>query len=701
MRSLLPVIIVFFSLFSAFSERVISPVAGRFANRQTLVLDLPKGAEAFYSYSDTDPLTSGFAYDGPALIDMTGPVSLRVAVVNGDKSEEYKIDYTVTDSPNPFADATSEKLFIDRVINDGILNCNADNVIQVPKSLSLTIGDGEKPVMKGGLLAVRADNALYRYIPCSVFTEETVWRFIVFLSGGESGTFTKNTVPFQITDWDKFNFTGKNLIWCIDNGIWSASKDEVILDRTKSHVVYWQSVDYKPENTVYSFILPPKPQLKIDSVNQSVSFTIDGDPRYKFSVESNGAEGDAGIDTGLLDKITFDTFEGDCVKALACFAFYCDGVYQGSLAAPYEIDRQPPLPPKFIASEPGNYARHDVSLSIKSEKNASIFVSIVGPYELGSNSYLNNDSEADYIKPETFIPYKSGIIMLRAGIESAVLYKVFAYAKDSFGNISATAAYTVTIDEYNYFLDANATDFAADGSRLHPYNSFSQALNVINEGKFVHFFVSGTVELPEGESVILSNCSFTGTVDARFLCKSASFITVKNSNVTIQNCVLEKSAESPSLSSEKFFVLDESAVLIENSEVLAQFSDSGTAFTLASSMLSFRNSGLTVQSPVYACGISGITSTLTFYASHSASISDTAVNFSLMNSRFDLRKSNCSVIAHMGRIIEASNTNLRLVDNKFSADFDHEAKGIKPVWKDGSSMIIEDKNNFIEGFLHD
>ena len=63
----------FFSL-SVFCERVISPVAGKFANRQSLILSLREGEEAFYSYTNTNPLNSGFAYDGPVLIDMTGSV---------------------------------------------------------------------------------------------------------------------------------------------------------------------------------------------------------------------------------------------------------------------------------------------------------------------------------------------------------------------------------------------------------------------------------------------------------------------------------------------------------------------------------------------------------------------------------------------------------------------------------------------------
>ncbi|MBQ9623863.1 MAG: hypothetical protein IJR39_11110, partial [Treponema sp.] len=59
----LALLTVFFSLGAVpvFSERVISPVQGKFANKQSIILDLSEGEEAFYSYTNTNPLDSGFA----------------------------------------------------------------------------------------------------------------------------------------------------------------------------------------------------------------------------------------------------------------------------------------------------------------------------------------------------------------------------------------------------------------------------------------------------------------------------------------------------------------------------------------------------------------------------------------------------------------------------------------------------------------
>lgn len=694
------------ALSPAFSERVISPVPGSFANRQALVLDLSDGAEAFYSYTDTNPLDSGFAYDSPVLIDASGDVCLRIAVVKGGGSggrapdEEYRIEYSVSGGGNPFGEGTREKSFIDRVTGEGILPCAGGASIIVPASLRLSVGDGEKPVSSGGTLRVAAGNSLSRYIPCTVTNGSETWRFIVFLSAGEAAPSPEADVPFEITGWETFRFTGRNLIWAVDNGMWSASQEAVRIDRARTHVIYWQDVAYKEGNPIQSFVLPPKPEIRTGRIDKAVTFDIDGDPRYRLSVVSNGASGDSHEDTGLRRNLTFDTFEGDYVSATAVFALYCDGVFQGELSEPYTIDRQPPLPPRFVASESGEYARHDVRLRVESEPGARIYLCLLGPFDVGGGSYLGGSSEFDYIKPEQgdYSLYDLRTLELRAGAERAVGYKAFAYAEDSGGNVSSVAAYKVIIDEYNYFLDGSAPDFAADGTRLHPYNSFEQVLSVINGGRFVHFFVSGSVALPEGVSVISSNCSFTGMADARFVIPPSGRILVRDASLEMRNCVIEKETAPGSRSDQLLLVAERAAVCFEDCEILGSFDSSGTAVSAEASLVSLRNSGLTVRGAVYACGISGVSSRVILSGSHFASISDTAVNFSMRGGSFELDSCGCRVISHLGRILESTGANLRLVSNTYTGEFDGGAKGAQAVWLDEKSLVLEDRNNITQGF---
>ena len=104
------------------------------------------------------------------------------------------------------------------------------------------------------------------------------------------------------------------------------------------------------------------------------------------------------------------------------------------------------------------------------------------------------------------------------------------------------------------------------------------------------------------------------------------------------------------------------------------------------------------QATAYACDISSTKSKIFFTKSHASSIADTAVNFSVKASSFDLKSSDCRVISHLGRIVEASESNLRLNGNKYTGDFDREQRNVEPVWKDEKSLLLEDKNNLASGF---
>ncbi|WP_407428324.1 hypothetical protein [Treponema sp.] len=692
--------ILFFSLTAAFSQRIISPVEGKFSNRQCLILDLSDGSEAYYSYTNTNPLSSGFAYDGPVLIDAAGEVSVRIVVVNGEKKEQYEINYSVAEDGNPFKEGTAEKKFIDSLISESVLMCSSDNVIYIPETLFFKIGDGEKPFLKGSALSVSADNKLSRYIPCIVSDKNHNWRFVIHLSGGEAGLFAKFSVPFEIDDWETFRFTGKNLIWCIDNGMWSASTLPVKLDRSKTHIIYWQSVAYEKGNPVQSFVLVPKPELKKEYYNGSVVFSIDGDLRYRMEVLKSGVSGEVYENSGVFTTLTFDTFEGDCISGNAVFAFYCDGVYQGNLTSDYIVDRQPPLPPEFIPSEQGFYARNDISLSIKSEKDAEVYYSVSGPYAVKTNSYLEPETLIDEIPLSKYLSYSNRPLFLRAGTDSAVYYKVVSYAVDPFQNKSEISEYKVIIDEFNYFLDATAPfSEMCDGSRNNPYTSFEQVLKVINEGRFAHFFVKGNVVLPKGECIISSNCSFTAVDEnTQFVFSPSTFITVRSASFDIHNCVLEKQLPRSVSSDSRFFILENSVANFEGCELMVNFDYSGTAFTSHASVINFINSGLTVQSVNYACGISGVDSKLLLKNSHFASLAETAVNFSVSGGMFEMNSSECKVSAHLGRIIESTGTNLRLNGNWYRGDFDKKKKGVSPVWKDENSLVVEDKNNISEGF---
>ena len=95
--------------FALFAEvTVVNPAPGEYANLQTLVLESNGGEELYYSFSGTDPLAQGFAYDGPVVLDVTGNVELRVVSVDHNQNrQEQKIYFSVepTQSENEEKDA--------------------------------------------------------------------------------------------------------------------------------------------------------------------------------------------------------------------------------------------------------------------------------------------------------------------------------------------------------------------------------------------------------------------------------------------------------------------------------------------------------------------------------------------------------------------------------------------------------------------
>jgi len=68
--------------------KIINPVKGVWANKQSLVLELSEGESAYYSLNGSDPRESGFAYDGPVGLDVSGGVEGRIASL--DDSRVYE-----------------------------------------------------------------------------------------------------------------------------------------------------------------------------------------------------------------------------------------------------------------------------------------------------------------------------------------------------------------------------------------------------------------------------------------------------------------------------------------------------------------------------------------------------------------------------------------------------------------------------------
>ena len=682
----------------AFAQQIISPVAGTWANRQPLVLDTSDGTEYFYSYSGTDPLTSGFAYDGPVLIDATGDIQVRVLAVKGDRQEELTISYRVAEQTT--TDGTARR-FVDSVHRNPLILYRYGSAVQIPESLRYALGDDGRSFAAGTTLSLSPSNRLSRYLPCTITDGERQWRFVIFVSGGEAGVLAKQNVPFEINGWNEFVWKGERLIYAIDDGLWSADRVPQYLDRSKSHTIRWQSVAYEKGNPVQTFVLPPMPTLDVRANAKDkgpVTFTIRGDTRYRMELVSSGTSGGVADNVGLFTSATFDTFAGDAIDGTALFAVYCDGVYQGNLSADYAIDNKPPAKPEFLASADGLYARTTVDVRIMAEAGSEVFYAVSDPVPV--DGLTSGDAAAlDAIGVGSYHVYGNMPVQLPSGDERAQFYKVRAYATDRAGNTSEVAEYRVIIDEFNYYLDASASPVGADGSRAHPFTSFAQAAEVINRGRFARFYVSGIVELPATGIEITSNCAFVSLKNARFVLPPAGSIVLRTASLSAQGCVFEKSYDPRALGGNgAFFTLENAAVSFDACEIVGVFGASGTLFNASSSVLDFTDTGLTVQGDMYACGVSSTDSKVTGRSSRFAAVAQTAVNFSVQGGLFELRESECKVVSHLGRIAELTGTNARITDTSYLGEFDNKVSAILPIWQDEKTLMLENRDNTAAGF---
>ncbi len=683
-----------FSLIPMFSaERIISPVPGKFANKQTLVIDQSDGAECFYSYTSSDPLTSGFAYDGPVVLDADGSVDLFVAVVKSGVTNMYEIRYIVEEK-NDFPDLSAEKNFIEQVTTHQLITLDGTTKLKIPETFRYSLGNGRPDFLPGKTLSVSSENNLSRCVPCTVTDGRNYWRFNIFLSGLAGGFYEDLSVPFEIEDWTLLKIMRENLSWNLDGTGWQYGSSTVELDRSSDHTLYWKAGEDSDSSPVQSFVLPARPSLRVEKSAKNIRFKIDGDFRYRMSALDTGAPGEIYGIEGSFTQIVFDTVDGDSIASTAHFALFCDGVYQGNLDSYYELDKRPPAPPEFVANEEGKFVRSDVVLSISAEEGAQVFCAMSAPLSVKTASYT---SELENVRVGAFSRYYGGQIMLPASSATAVFYKLCAYAVDDAGNVSEVSEYSVLIDECNYYIDASSTASSADGSRDRPFQNFEQAVSVINSGKFAHFYVRGQLILPDEEIFLMSNCSFTGVNDAHLVFPKNASISMHGASLQFSDFIIEKNSDLDTAFETKLFSADDAALAFSNCEILFRVGSYGTAFSVSSSIVSFVSSGLTVSAGRFASAFSASDSEIVFRGSHVAAIAPSAMTFSLSGGALELKSSDFTVIASLGIIIEAQSVHLRLSDNVFKGEIDGGGKS-SAIQKDSKCLVIEDFNNKFVGF---
>lgn len=668
---------------------VVNPAPGVWANRQALALSLQPGDEAFYSLNGADPESTGFAYDGPVLIDVAGPVTARVSVVSKDgRRENFSVSYTVDES---LPDDGVAREFVESHKASGTIDYQAGSVLRIPESLSYSMGNFPESLEKGGPISYSAACILSRDIPCSLTDGSRRWRFVIRAMPSRGGSFSRRSLPFSVDEWDEISLDDKRFIYRVDDGMWIPPGRKVAVDRTAERKISWQSVAYEPGNPIESFSLPPKPTLAVrKSPDGSVAVFLRGDPGYRLGAENSGA-------AAFFEAAVIDTFPGDEARGTLMASVYFDGARQGSMPVEYDVARRRPSPPVFTSSAKSFYSRDEVSLRVSGEKGSELFIAQSEPWPVGEDG-------ADEGSPPSVDAgeYKSAggaseMSLRLSSEESAVYRKVSAYSIDANGNKSDAAEYGVVIDRYNYYIDSSADPAVADGSRARPFASFDGCSGILGKSRFARVTVSGKVEMPKGETVISSNCAIEGRPGSSLVFGAGSFVTVRSASLDLKNIVVERDDSSDlSVNNVPLFNLEFSTLRMDGCEAFASFNKNGTVIAASVSVVSVKNSGVASQSSVYSSALSAVSTKIKIERSRISTVSLTAVNLSAQGGDFELRSSSCKVSGAYGRPVELFGTRSKITGNTFEADLSSASKTGDEVYRDAKNVSLEYSGNSVK-----
>lgn len=682
-------ILVLASLISCFlygEIKVVSPVSGRWANKQMLVIDTSDGADYFYSLNGENPEISGFAYDGPVLIDMTGEITLKISRAFEEKSE---VNFYVKPA-FPEKSTEEERSFIYSFYDSGMINYFSGNRIDIPSTLRFSFEKNPQNYTPGKTISYSEKCSLSRFIPCTVTDGSLYWHFMIRTNPKSTGTFSRRDLPFSIKDWNTLVFENKNLLFKIDSEYWYLPKDTRVLDRSVSHVIYWQDLNYESGNPIEFYNLPAEPKL-VSATNEdgSVSFFLEGDDSYSMSFISEDNE-----IYDLFTELNADTFSGDYISESAVIAVYSDSLYQGTLNSTFVVDKRLPSYPVFTPSISGFHARGQIDLSVRTAPNNNLFIAVSEPLVLKDSNYSADSPELKAVDSQKFNYRKYGSdskIVLSSSEDKPVYYKVKAYSQ--MGALkSDVSEYSVLIDNYSFYFDSEGDSIFSDGSQDHPFVSFDQVWNSLKDYKNVKFVVKGKMRFPDKEILLPVDCEVSGVGNAAIEFPENASLVVQNASLKLSGLRVLKPVPNTKLSNQCLFKLIDSTFEESDCDVFFAGQKNAALIDSVSSNILISDSAFTVTSQVYASFIKAEKSRVSIRQSKIALVSDTNTGISVRDSDLLCENSSFRMTGTLGRACEFYNSTGSLKGNEFSADLKNSGLTQSPVFKDEKSRVLESMN---------
>lgn len=682
------------NVLNAFSAQdIISPVNGTWNNVQPLVLNAWDGSELYYSFSGSDPLNSGFSYDGPVIIDATGTVNLRITAVSPQgKRSDYKISYSVIPSAD-YSLNENEAVFISNLVQSPIVSIPSGSFFNIPDDYYYCTSNDADYFFKGQTISVAESNVLERYVPCIIKKNQNIYHVVLHTipSSQVGQTIEPKNLPFEISNWTDFKFTGKKLIYKIDDSLWSADTNIIKLDRSVSHTIYWQSMAFELGNPIEQYTIPSQPQIVVaeGEVGECKFYVDSDDPLFRIGIDTNTESGNAFV---LNDSsIVFDTFYGDEISDDINFVVYYDGLLQGTINSSLNIDHRPPRTPGIISSSETSSSRDKVSIKITGEKDDNVYYSLSNAVD--TSLYSSMDQVLEACVMNDFELYDGKAFVLGSISDAATFYKLLAYSKDSKGNKSSEVEYSVVIDEYNIYVDSSyipVNGKEGDGSLLNPFSSFATAVKYANSKQNTTIHVISPVILNNQSVKITSDCSVVGK-DTSITLSGNSVFGIENANVKIKDCFFTRNdSTKKSSSANKLFNIKNADVTFENCEVLGVFKGNCSLVNSNSSVLSVLNSGFTLQTSSYGSVFNLEKTDFKSTSSRFTCSGETSVCFSAHDGKYYMESSSCVVQGSVGRCIELSSVDeIHVISSSLTSRNSVSSCSSGLFWADKNSVVVE------------
>ena len=712
-----------------FQGTVISPVAGTWENTQPLIIQTTPGIEVYYSLSGSDPLVSGFAYDGPIMLEGTGEQKLTLVSVSDEGiSDIHTVNFTSNGRQSPS--------YIPLTTRDVYIRITEKTHIELPDSVRWAAGVSanqtapeQSAFCSGGELSLNGRCDEPRIIPLILSTAQGFYRYII--RAGIEPASQQLPVPeyegIEFANWNYIRFnSGRSSLYSIDGSPWQQTTKPVFIDRTTDHTVSWKEL--KPvtpaeldagfdiseagdgtetagSDGTQTMLVPAKPSFELPDkswTSGSVEITFPSDDYILAYEDRNGH-------IHYQSAWSMALVQGDSEGVSEHFTIYYKGIKQGTQDISVLINRRIPAGPELVSSVEGSFSRSEVSLTFKSADTVYYKVSVLEKRPYGFD-FATDDipslSEAEQLSESAgYAMLQEGTIVLGINPDAAVLYKISAWSQDVSGNRSNLTQYTVVVDGANLYVADDASSFGAQfvrdapyGSMNNPCHSIAEAVKLAEEGDFINprIFVAGTHVL-DSTLVLSGNIRLEGRRNARIRLTEKACIEMNGGTVSLSGITLEKKETQSSDDGRKCLIsMKDTTLSLYDCELYADFVSNGIAIVAENGVLNIKKCGITACSETYTALASSQNTRIFIYNVRGIANAPTAVGISAEGGVCYLADSAFSVIGSLGRVAEY--VNLQWVLEACSLSGINSLPVESAVWTDKTSVLLSDKANTYSGF---